>query len=266
MVNGRSKKLPAIKSKPTGGKGLKRNLFVVLKYGSGDNDLCVRAGFPLRYNPQFNITIQPCGWYLIEKAASPAISLKVSCINFILYLPLMAIDQIITKHLKCLINQLLQLLKIQGCMNMSSGAANSTALKVKIINLIELAYKSNGDITTSLVKNSGPFTMAIDDQGNAVLSGRTGIVKFSGHDEMQQIGIDLKSASIMFSGSRSGRIHYVAAFNFAGAISVEFSSILDIDKLISSCSGLLCHAYRLIKRDRHKAIDKSLYEALHRSN
>ena len=85
MVNDRSKYFPAIKSKPTGGKSLKRNLFVMLKCGI-DKDLCVRAGFPLRYNPQFNITIQPCGWYLIEKAASPAISLKVSCINSIIRL------------------------------------------------------------------------------------------------------------------------------------------------------------------------------------
>ncbi len=148
---------------------------------------------------------------------------------------------------------------------MSNDSANSTQLKIKIIDLIELAYKSNDGVTTSLVKSSGPFTMSIDDQGNAVLSGKAGLVKFSAQDQIKQIGVDLKRASIMFSGSKSGKLHYVASFDFWGGLSVEFASVLDIDKLLSSCSGLLCHAYRLIKTERHKAIDKSLYEALHGS-
>ncbi|MCF6324352.1 MAG: hypothetical protein L3J89_08525 [Gammaproteobacteria bacterium] len=137
--------------------------------------------------------------------------------------------------------------------------ATSYQLKVKVINFVELAYKSNGDITASLIKSRGSFTLKVNDKGEAVLSGKAGMVRFSVKNEIKQFGIDLKVASIMFSGNRNGKIHYTAFFNFMGGAKVEFSSIVDVEKLILSCSGLLCQAARLLK-NRHKQIDQSLYQ------
>lgn len=142
---------------------------------------------------------------------------------------------------------------------MSNEGSSPYQLKVKVINLIELAYKENEGITTSLIKEKGAFTLKINENGDAVLSGKAGIVRFSAKDEIRQLGLDLKVASIMFSSGQNGKIRYVASFSFFGSIQVEFSSALDIEKLILSCSGLLCRAARLLK-NRHKQIDQSLYQ------
>jgi len=141
----------------------------------------------------------------------------------------------------------------------NNETTTSYQLKMKVINFIELAYKSNGDITASLIKSKGGFTLKVNDKGEAILSGKSGMVRFTVKDEIKQFGIDLKVASIMFSGNRNGKIHYAASFNFMGGAKVEFSSIVDIEKLILSCSGLLCQAARLLK-NRHKKIDQSLYQ------
>lgn len=134
---------------------------------------------------------------------------------------------------------------------------NSYQLKIKVINFIELAYKSNGDVTASLVKSKGGFTLKVNQKGDAILSGKAGMVRFSVKDEINQFGIDLKLVSIMFSGNRNGKIHYTASFNFMGGAKVEFTSIVDVKKLILSCSGLLCRAARS-RKNRHKIIDQSL--------
>jgi hypothetical protein len=142
---------------------------------------------------------------------------------------------------------------------MSDKGTSPYQLKVKVINLIELAYKENEGITTSLVKEKGAFTLKISENGEAVLSGKAGIVRFSAKEEVKQIGIDLKVASIMFTGGLNGKIRYIAAFSFLGGVKVEFASSIDIEKLILSCSGLLCRAARLLK-NRHKQIDQSLHQ------
>jgi len=136
---------------------------------------------------------------------------------------------------------------------------SSYQLKIKVINFIELAYKSDGDITASLVKSKGGFTLKVNDKGEGILSGKAGIVRFSAKKEVKQFGLDFKVASIMFSGNKNGKIHYTATFNFLGGVKVAFSSIVDVEKLILSCSGLLCQAARLLK-NRHKQIDQSLYQ------
>ncbi len=141
----------------------------------------------------------------------------------------------------------------------SNEEMNSYQLKIKVINFIELAYKSDGDITGSLVKSKGGFTLKVNDKGEAVLSGKAGIVRFSAKEEIKRFGLDFKIASIMFSGNRNGKIHYAATFNFMGGVKVAFSSIVDVEKLILSCSGLLCQAARMLK-NRHKQIDQSLYQ------
>ncbi|KKO47155.1 hypothetical protein WG68_00420 [Arsukibacterium ikkense] len=140
---------------------------------------------------------------------------------------------------------------------MSENSVSSYQLKIRVINFIELAYKENDGVTTSLIKEKGPFTLKVNERGEAMLIGKAGTVRFDVSEEVKQIGLDLKMVSVMFSGGREGKLHYMASFNFAGGVKVEFSSILDIEKLILSCSGLLCRAARLLK-GRHQQIDQSV--------
>lgn len=141
---------------------------------------------------------------------------------------------------------------------MSDSGVSQGQLKVKVINLIELAYKENKGITTSLIREKGPFSLKISDNGDAMLTGKAGVVRFSAKEEIKSIGLELKAVSIMFSGAKGGKIRYLAAFKFAGSVSIEFTSLLDIENLILSCSGLLCRAARLMK-ERHQRIDSSIF-------
>lgn len=140
---------------------------------------------------------------------------------------------------------------------MSESGVSSYQLKIKVINLVELAYKENEGVTTSLLREKGPFTLKVNERGEAMLTGKAGNVRFDVSEEVKQIGLDLKVVTIMFSGSKDGKLRYMASFNFAGGVKVEFSSLLDVEKLILSCSGLLCRAARLLK-NRHKQIDQSI--------
>lgn len=140
---------------------------------------------------------------------------------------------------------------------MSDNGTSSYQLKIKVINFIELAYKENEGITRSLIKSKGPFTLKINERGEATLTGKSGVVRFDVNDEIKQFGLDIKMVSVMFSGGNEGKLHYMASFNFLGSVRVEFSSVIDIEKLILSCSGLLCRAARLLK-NRHQQIDQSI--------
>ena len=132
-------------------------------------------------------------------------------------------------------------------------------LKTKVINFLEIAYKSNSGITSSIVKSKNGFTIKVDDQGNAILSGKAGIVRFSVKDEFRNYGVDLKVASLMFSGSHDGKLHYHASFKFMGMSEIKFKSVIDVKKLILSCSGLLCQAARAMK-NRHRVIDQHIQQ------
>jgi hypothetical protein len=131
-------------------------------------------------------------------------------------------------------------------------------LKIKVINLIELAYKSDDKVTVSIVKSKGPFTLKVDQNGNATLSGKAGVVRFAASEEVNKFGIGFKYANIMFFGG-NGKLNYSASFGFDRIGKITFTSFIDVEKLILSCSGLLCQAARLLK-NRHKQIDESLLQ------
>lgn len=86
-------------------------------------------------------------------------------------------------------------------------------INVKVLDYIELAYNENKEITVNLVKSKGAFSLKVDQNGNATLTGKAGIVRFSVNNTGDKIGFDLKCVSIMFFGERSGRnLHYSATF------------------------------------------------------
>ena len=134
---------------------------------------------------------------------------------------------------------------------------SNTEFKVKIIKFLEIAYKTDGKLTASIVRDKGPFTLSVDNTGSATLSGKAGIVSFSVADEIKQYGLKFKFASVMFSGNRQGMINYQASFGVPIQISVM--GFIDVQNLILSCSGLLCIAARALK-NRYQLIDKSIAE------
>lgn len=121
---------------------------------------------------------------------------------------------------------------------MNRSDRDTKQLKIKVINLIELAYQKNKEITTSLIREKGAFTLVVDQDGRATLSGKAGVVKFSAKQEFSEVALELQVVSIMFTRGNNGRIRYIASFKFFNAIQVEFTSSLSIEKLILSCSGL----------------------------
>ncbi len=133
----------------------------------------------------------------------------------------------------------------------------NTEIKIKIINFLEIAYKTDRKLTASLVKNKGPFTLEVDNTGNATLSGNAGVVTFSVLDEIKQFGLKFKYASVRFSGNKQGMINYQASFG--APIEISVMGFIDVENLILSCSGLLCIAARAM-RNRHHLIDKSIAE------
>lgn len=136
---------------------------------------------------------------------------------------------------------------------------SNTEFKIKIINFIEIAYKTDGEITTALIRDKGPFSLRIDNHGNASLSGKAGKVSFSVSDELKEYGADFRYASIMFSGNRNGVITYKASAGIGMSITVI--GVLDVENLILNCSGLLCIAARALKNRAHM-IDRSINASL----
>ena len=132
-----------------------------------------------------------------------------------------------------------------------------TEIKIKIIKFLEIAYQTDGKLTTALVKDTGPVTLSVDNTGKATLSGKAGIVSFSVDKEIKQYGLKFKYASVMFSGNRQGMVNYRASFGVP--IEITIMGFIDVENLILNCSGLLCRATRAL-RNHYQLIDKSIAE------
>lgn len=124
-------------------------------------------------------------------------------------------------------------------------------LKLKIVKFLEIAYDSDEQAILGFVRSAGPFKLRVSQNGKAILSGAAGLLTFSVSEEVKAIGVDFKYASIMFSGNKDGNLCYMATFGLGSPVRV--SGALDVEKLVLSCSGLLCSATRAA-RQRYKVI------------
>ncbi len=112
--------------------------------------------------------------------------------------------------------------------------------------------------------DKGPFQVNVDQKGRATLTGRAGIVSFSGDKALREIGAQVKSVSISFSNGGNGTVNYMASFSFPGKVaSIHISGSFNIEKLITSCSGLLCQAARAAQ-DRNRVHDIELQKIMGR--
>ncbi len=134
-------------------------------------------------------------------------------------------------------------------------AANEIEIKIKMLRFLEIAYRVDEKLTMAIIKDKGPFSLNIDNKGNATLSGKAGNLKFSVNEEIKEYGIDFKYARILFSGNQNGVIRYSLSFGIGAEIML--SGLLDIENLLLNCSGLLCKAVRAYKF-RARMIDKSI--------
>ena len=122
-------------------------------------------------------------------------------------------------------------------------------LKVTIAKLIELAYSENSGATAKIVREKGNFKITVDHHGQAVLSGQTGSLTFSGSAALNTVGAKIKRVAINFTKGEGNSVEYRATFSLE-IISVTVGGDFDIEQLITSCTGLLCKAANSMKR-RH---------------
>ena len=126
---------------------------------------------------------------------------------------------------------------------------SNSELKITIAKLIEVAYSQNSGVTTSIMREKGNFTLRVDQNGHAILSGKTGILSFSGDSALKSIGATIKRLNIDFTKGENNEITYKATFSLA-IISLTVVGEFDVEELITSCSGLLCKTARAMK-NRH---------------
>ena len=131
-----------------------------------------------------------------------------------------------------------------------------TEIKITLAKLIEVAYSKNKGLTTKIVRGKGHFKLTVDQEGNARLNGKFGVVNFSGSETLDRIGANIKSVSVNFSNGGGGKITYTAMIDIKSA-KLAITGSFDIEALILSCSGLLCRAARAMK-GRHHAYDMEL--------
>ena len=126
-------------------------------------------------------------------------------------------------------------------------------LRITVLKFLEVAHKENGEIISKFMYEKGPFTLRIDQNGQATLSGKSGLFIFSVSDEIKSVGAGFKFAGISFSGNKNGNLHYIATFGLS-KYKKTVTGIIDIERFVKSCSGLLCKTVRAIEK-RYENID-----------
>jgi hypothetical protein len=105
-------------------------------------------------------------------------------------------------------------------------------VKLTIAKLVEVAYSENKGMTTKIVLAKGPFKLTMDEDGNATLSGKAGVVNFSGSPTLEKIGLTLKRVNVSFSNEGEGRVRYTASVDVVKAASVSVAGAFSIEDLI----------------------------------
>jgi hypothetical protein len=137
-------------------------------------------------------------------------------------------------------------------------------IKITIAKLIEIAYSRNKGVTTKFLRKKGNFKLTIDQNGKVMIHGGAGPLTFNGATALEGLGVKIKMASINFTKIDDDDINYKGTFSFAGgAGAISLSGSFNIEELITSCSGILCRAARLLK-GRHQAYDAELQRIMGR--
>jgi len=141
------------------------------------------------------------------------------------------------------------------------GNPTNAEVKLTIGKLIEVAYSQDKGMTTKIVMEKGPFKLTVDEGGNAELTGKAGIVRFSGSPTLEKIGIALNRMTVNFSGAENGDVTYTAGIRVRDGVGIAVHGTFNIVELITSCSGLLCQAARFLK-GRNPALDAEMQQIM----
>lgn len=135
-----------------------------------------------------------------------------------------------------------------------------TETKITIAKFLELAYSKDKGMTVKIMAKKGGARLTIDQNGKATLSGTAGIVTFSGSPVLDKIGATIKRVSVSFNNKGGMNVGYNATFDLE-YMKLTVMGDFDLEKLITSCSGLLCRAARALK-GRHHAYDMELQKIM----
>ncbi|NOX93297.1 MAG: hypothetical protein GXP18_12860 [Gammaproteobacteria bacterium] len=130
--------------------------------------------------------------------------------------------------------------------------ASDIKLKITIAKLIELSIDENKSVAMKIVRSKGNFRVTVDQDGNAKLTGKAGIIAFNGNPVLEELGAAVKYISISFGGNDNGTVKYTGSFK-VGFATLVVSGSFDIEKLVLGCSGILCVAARALK-DRSRVL------------
>ena len=143
---------------------------------------------------------------------------------------------------------------------MANVTPSASEVRITVARLLEVAYSRNKGITASLIREVGPVILTVDENGQATLSGKAGRVSFSGKDTLREIGVNAGVFRAMMSVNKSGDLRFNAQLR-VGLASVSVGGSIDVEKLITTCSGILCRAARAMQ-GRPSQVDRQLKEAL----
>lgn len=135
-----------------------------------------------------------------------------------------------------------------------------TEAKITIAKFLELAYSKDEGMTVKIMAKKGGMRLTVDQNGKATLSGAAGIVTFSGAPVLDKIGAKIKRVSVSFNNKDGINVGYSATFDLE-YMKLTVMGDFDLEKLITSCSGLLCSAARALK-GRHHAYDMELQKIM----
>lgn len=138
---------------------------------------------------------------------------------------------------------------------------SQTELKLAVARLLELSYSTDGTTTARLMREVGPLKLSVDNHGAASLDGHAGKVTFSAQNGLKELGMELRMVDVSMHVDDQGLIQFTASFRFLRAASATTRGSIDVEKLIVSCSGLLCTAARALIGAR-KSRDNQLLEAV----
>jgi len=135
-----------------------------------------------------------------------------------------------------------------------------TEAKITIAKFLELAYSKDKGMTVKILAKKGGARLTIDQNGKATLSGSAGIVTFSGTPVLERIGAKIKRVHVTFNNKGEMNVGYTATFDLE-YIKLTVMGDFNLEKLITSCSGLLCRAARALK-GRHQSYEMELQKIM----
>ena len=132
--------------------------------------------------------------------------------------------------------------------------------QIVIGRLLQIAYSTDSGKTVSLLRSSGNLTLKVDSSGQAVLGGSMGAVRFNGAPALSSFGVQVGAVFVRMASAGSGRLRLSGGIRVRGQL-VAVRGTVDIEKLITTCSGLVCEAARLL-RGRSMRIENALRNAV----